>query len=221
MNIDSFTINNNPQDIQTETHTVNNNRNKALNFIFNSNYKLFQKDSQESETNSQLNIPSYKREILFKLTSFSQGKQNVVFSNGIEEIYDDDKNDGDEKFFENISNKKFNTPPRTTKSSYKKTKDHIKTPYKTTKSHSSINKSKKSEKNNKSNLSTKSNNYWKSLFFDEEMINNNISQDVNIDINHMCNSVIIENPFNNKIEYRLLFCNNFSDDNDEELNKST
>ena len=98
MNIDSFTINNNPQDIQTETHTVNNNRNKALNFIFNSNYKLFQKDSQESETNSQLNIPSYKREILFKLTSFSQGRQNVVFSNGIEEIFDDGKNDGDEKF---------------------------------------------------------------------------------------------------------------------------
>ena len=170
--------------------------------------------------NSDLNLTSYKKEIIFKLTTFSQERQQVIFSNGVEEIFDDSKNVADDKLFYNISNKKFSIPPRNTKSSYKKTKEHIKTPYKTTKSRSSRNKSKNIKENNKDNNSKKRNNYFRSLLFDEEMLNNNISQDMNIDINRVCNSVIMENPFGNKKEYRALFCNNYTDDNEEDLNKS-
>ena len=201
-------------------HNKSNNKNKTLNYIFSSSNKLFKKESPENENNSDINLNSYKREIIFKLTSFSQEKQQVIFSSGVEEIFDDSKNIVDDKLFYNISNKKFSTPPRNTKSSYKKTKEHIKTPYKTTKSRSSRNKSNNIKENNKSKVSTKSTNYWKSLLYDEEMINNNISQDMNIDINRICNSVIMENPYGNKKEYRTLFCNNYTDDNEEDLNKS-
>ena len=222
-NEDSFIINKNTEGNKAETRSTNRNNNKlrAINFIFSSNNKLFKKESQPSQTNSQLNIPPYKREILFKLTSFSHEKQKVMFSNGIEEIFDDSKNSGEDKFIFNLSNKKYSTPPKNTKSSYRKTKEHIKTPYKTTKSHSTRNKSKKSKNNNKNDIRAKSSNYWKSLLFDFETINNNISQDFNIDNNQACNSVIMENPFNNKIEYKLLFYNNnFREDNEEELNNS-
>ena len=222
-NDNSYIINKNTEESKTDSQRTNRNNNKirALNFIFSSNNKLFKKESQPSQTNSQLNMPSYKREILFKLTSFSHEKQKVMFSNGIEEIFDDSKNSGEDKFIFNISNKKFSTPPKNTKSSYRKTKEHIKTPYKTTKSHSTRNKSQKSKNNSKNDKRAKSSNYWKSLLFGLEMINNNISQDINIDNNPACNSVIMENPFNNKIEYRLLFYNNnFREDNEEELNNS-
>ena len=207
------------EDNNINPENINNNKKRALNFIFNSSNKLFKKEYPENENNSDINLASYKKEIIFKLTSFSQERQQVVFSNGVEEIFDDSKI-ADDKLFYNISNKKFSTPPRNSKSSYKKTKEHIKTPYKTTKSRSSRNKSKNNKENNKSNISTKSSNYWKSLLFDEEMINNNISQDMNIDINRICNSVILENPFGNKKEYRTLFSNNYNDDNEEDLNKS-
>ena len=153
-NDDSFIISKNTE--ERNNINRNNNRIRALNFIFNSNNKLFKKESQTSQANPDLPVPSYKREILFKLSSFSQEKQKVVFSNGIEEIFVDSKDSGEDKFIFNISNKKFSTPPRNTKSSYKKTKEHIKTPYKTTKSNSSRNKSKKSENNNKNEIRAKS-----------------------------------------------------------------
>jgi hypothetical protein len=206
-------------DIKTNhINTNNNNKNRALNFIFNSSNKIFKKESQENENNTEIYLTSNKKEIFFKLSSFSQEKQKVIFSSGIEEIFDDTKDSLDDKFIFNISNKKFSTPPRNTKSSYKKTKEHIKTPYRTTKSRTSKNKTKKTKENNKSSISTKSSNYWKSLLFDEEMVNKNIPSDVNIDINRNCNSVILENPY--KIEFKLLFNDNFSDDNEEDLNKS-
>ena len=212
-------LNNNNDDIKTNyINTNNNNKNRALNFIFNSSNKIFKKESQENENNTEIYLTSNKKEIFFKLSSFSKEKQKVIFSSGIEEIFDDTKDSLDDKFIFNISNKKFSTPPRNTKSSYKKTKEHIKTPYRTTKSRTSKNKTKKTKENNKSSISTKSSNYWKSLLFNEEMVNKNIPQDVNIDINRNCNSVILENPY--KIEFKLLFNDNFSDDNEEDLNKS-
>ena len=204
---------------KTNLHNTSNNPNRALNFIFSSCNKLFKKESSENENDSDINLTSYKKEKIFKLTSFSQEKQQVIFSSGVEEIFDDSKNIVDDKLFYNISNKKFSTPPRNTKSSYKKTKEHIKTPYKTTKT-SSRNKSKNIKEKNKITAISKTSNYWKSLLYDEEKINNNISQDMNIDINSICNSVIIENPFGNKKEYKTLFCNNYTDDNEEDLNKS-
>jgi len=209
-------LNINNDDIKLNSINSNNNKNRILNFIFNSSNKMFKK--AENENNSEISLTSDKKEIVFKLSSFSQEKQKVIFSSGIEEIFDDSKDTLDDKFIFNISNKKFSTPPRNTKSSYKKTKEHIKTPYRTTKSRTSKNKTKKSKENNKSTISTKSSNYWKSLLFDEEMINKNISQDINIDINRNCNSIILENPY--KIDFKLLFSDNFSDDNEEDLNKS-
>ena len=212
-------LNKNNDDIkQNSNDTNNNNRNRILNFIFNSSNKIFKKESPENENNSEISLTSDKKEIVYKLSSFSQEKQTVIFSSGIEEIFDDSKDTLDDKFIFNISNKKFSTPPRNTKSSYKKTKEHIKTPYRTTKSRTSKNETKKSKENNKSRISTKSSNYWKSLLFDGEMINKNIPQDISIDINRNCNSVILENPY--KIDFKLLFSDYFSDDNEEDLNKS-
>ena len=211
-------LNKNVDDNNSNLIKTGNNKNKALNFIFNSSNKIFKKESPENENNSDINLTSGKKEIYFKLSSFSHEKQKVVFSSGIEEIFDDSKDTLEDKFIFNISNKKFSTPPRNTKSSYKKTKEHIKTPYRTTKSRTSKNKSKKTIENNKSIISTKSSNYWKSLLFDEEMNNKNATKDLSIDINRNCNSVILENPY--KIEFKVLFNDNFSDDNEEDLNKS-
>ena len=45
-----------------------------------------------------------------------------------------------------------------------------------------------------------------------------IKEYVNIDINRNCNSVILENPY--KIDFKLLFSDYFSDDNEEDLNNS-
>lgn len=214
----SIILNKNNDDIKRNPNDTINNRKKALNFIFDSSNEMFKKESSENEINSDINLTSNKKEIFFKLSSFSHEKQKVIFSSGIEEIFDDSKETLDDKFIFNISNRKFSTPPRNTKSSYKKTKEHIKTPYRTTKSRSSKNKAKKTKEKNKSSISTKCSNYWKSLLFDEEMINKNIPQDVNIDINRNCNSVILENPY--KIDFKLLFNDNLSDDNEEDLNKS-
>ena len=217
----STTFNKNPNYKNQNFENSDDNYSRTLNFIYNSNTKLFKKNLfQENENNSEINLSSEKdtKEICFKLSSFSQQKQKVIFANGIEEIYDDSKNNADDDFFYKISNKKYSTPPRNTKSSYKKTKEHIKTPYKTTKSRSSRNKSKKNN-NYKINISTKSSNYWKSLLYDDDEEIINISQEIDIEINHICNSFILENPFVNKKEYKLLFCN-LHEDNDEDLNKS-
>ena len=219
----STTFNKNENYKNSNFENSNENQSSTLNFIYNSNKKLFKKNLfKENENNSEISLSSEKKdakEISFKLSSFSQQKQKVIFSNGIEEIYEDSKNNAEDEFFYNISNKKYSTPPRNTKSSYKKTKEHIKTPYKTTKSHSSRNKSKKNN-NYEINISTKSSNYWKSLLYDaEEIINNNISQEIDIEIYHIYNSFILENPFVNKKEYKLLFCNP-NEDIDEDLNKS-
>lgn len=194
--------------------------NKILKCIYNSNNRIFKKNIlAENEINSQINLTSpiiETKEIYFKLSPFSQQKQKVIFSNGIEEIYDDSSSISNDKLFFNISNKKYSTPPRNIKFSYKKTKEHIKTPYKTTKSHSSRNKSKSIENNYKSSISTKSITFWKSLIYNKER-KNNISQEINIEINRTCNSVILDNPFINKKEYKLLIT---LEDNDEDLNKS-
>ena len=203
----------------------NSNQKRSLNYIFNSSNKLFHKEfTQEKENdNSNVSQTSFKKEIFYKLSPYSQEDQKVKFSSGIEEIYEGDKDDNiDNKLFFNISNKKFSTPPRNSKSSYKKTKEHIKTPYRTTMSNSTRYKSKtnKEKDNKKSNISSKISTYWKSLFFNEDMMNDNLSKDVEIDINRNCNSMILENPFINKKEYKFLFINNSRDDNEEELNKS-
>ena len=120
--------------------------------------------------------------------------------------------------------KKYTTPPRKIKTSYKKTKEHIKTPYKTTKSRSSRDKSKNSKEinlwNSKSNISTKSNYYWKSLLDNENEFTKYFSQENEIEINRVSNSVILENPFVNQKEYKYLFNNISLEDNDEEMNKS-
>lgn len=214
---DNSSLNNNKSHLHNS-----NNKSRAWNFIFNSNNKLFKKESPtENEINSDKRINSQKKEVFLKLNSFSNEKQQVIFSNGIQEIlYQEPETLEKDKFFFNISNKKFSTPPRNTKSSYKKTKEHIKTPYRTTKSRSSKNKSKSDKDNNKSNFSTKSSNYWKSLLYVEEIMNNNISQEINIEINRICSSVILENPYGNKNEYRLLFNNISPEENEEDLNKS-
>ena len=223
---DLITYNKNFNNKQNANYSNNNNQTRAINFIYNSNNKLFQKERtpELEKDNSRINLTSLKKEIIYKLTSYTQEEQKVKFTNGIEEIYDDNKNDNldniDNKLFFNISNKKFSTPPRNTKSSYKKTKEHIKTPYRTTKSRSTKDKSKINKDNNKSNKSTKSSNYWKSLFFNDEMVENNISKEIDIDINRNCNSMILDNPYTIKKEYRLLFCNMSLDDNEEDLNKS-
>ena len=218
----SSTFNKNSENNKENFYNSDDSHSRILKFIYNSNNKLLKKDFfRENENNSEISINSQKNEKYFKLSSFSLQKPKVIFSNGIEEIYDDSKNiSDDDKFIYNISNKKFSTPPRNTKSSYKKTKEHIKTPYRTTKSRSSKNKTKKNKDNNKSNISTKSNIYWKSLLYDEEIMDNNISQEINIEINRNCNSVILENNIDNKKEYKLIFGNNPYEDNEEDLNKS-
>ena len=122
---------------------------RLLNFIYNSNNRLLFKDFSEKENNTEKkSFDNLKKEIMYKLTSYSQEGRNVQFSSGIEEIESEIKEE-DDNFFEKISNKKkFKTPPKSIKTSYKKTKEHIKTPYKTTKSRSSRNKSKSSKDNN-------------------------------------------------------------------------
>lgn len=197
-----------------------NNQIRAWNYIFNSNNKLFKKESQSENYNSKKSNNSQRKEIFFKLNSFSHEKKQVVFSNGIQEVFLETETTPEDKFFFNISNKKMSTPPKNTKSSYKKTKEHIKTPYRTTKSRSSKNKSKSNKENNKSNISTKSSNYWKSLLYVEEIMNNNISKDIYIEINRFCNSVILENPYSYKKEYRALFHSICPDEIEEDLNKS-
>jgi hypothetical protein len=208
-----------------ENSMSNNKKNKALNFISNFNNKLFFKEympeEEQENDNSQNKLFSLKKEIFYKLTAYTQEDRTVKFSSGIEEIYDDNKSDDiDYKLFYNISNKKFSTPTKNTKSSYKKTKEHIKTPYKSTKSNSTRDKTKiNKDKNN--NISSKSSNYWKSILADEnDTMNDSSSKDVEIDINRNCNSIILENPFANKKEYKILFCNISQDDNEEGLNKS-
>ena len=204
------------------------NNSRLLNFIYNSNHRLFKKDLTEKENNSEkLSLASLKKEILCKLTSYSQDGRSVQFSEGIEEIENDSNDDKieDDDFFMRLTNrKKYTTPPRKMKTSYKKTKEHIKTPYKTTKSRSSKNKSKNSKEinlwNSKSNVSTKSNYYWKSILDNENEITKYFAQDNEIDINRVCNSVILENPYSNHKEYKYLFNNISLEDNDEEMNKS-
>ena len=210
---------------KSNNNSSNSKSNKILNFICNSSNKIIHKEdlTQYKDNNIEnINLNSSKQEIYFKLNSYSQGGKKVIFSSGIEEIDDDGKVDSsEEKYFYNISKRKFSTPPRNTKSSYKKTKEHIKTPYKTTKSRSSRNKSKQTKDINKNNnISTKSSNYWRSLLFDDERLINDLSPEQEIDINRNCNSIILENPYANKSEYRFLFGSNSLEDNDEELNKS-
>ena len=213
----------------TSSENSQSNNSRLLNFIYNSNHRLLRKDFTEKENNSEkLSLASLKKEILCKLTSYSQEGRSVQFSSGIEEIENDSKDDDiaeNDSFFMKLSyKKKFNTPPRKIKTSYKKTKEHIKTPYKTTKSRSSRNKSKNSKESNlwnsKSNISTKSNYYWKSLLDNENTIMKNFSQGNENEINRICNSVILENPYTNQEEYKDIFYNIFLEDNDEDLNKS-
>ena len=200
---------------------------RLLNFFCNSSNRLIRKDFAEKENNSEkLSLDSLKKEIIYKLTSYSQEGRNVQFSEGIEEIENDNKDDNEEteNFFMKISNKKkYSTPPRNMKSSYKKTKEHIKTPYKTTKSRSSWNRSKNTKDSNicfKSNISTKSSCYWKSLLDSENNILKNFSQGQENEINRICNSVIMDNPYINQKEYKNIFYNISLEDSEEELNKS-
>ena len=201
---------------------------RLLNFIYNSNRRLIRKDFTEKENNSEkLSLASLKKEILCKLTSYSQEGRSVQFSSNIEEIENESKNDQleNDNFFMKLSNKKkYSTPPRKMKTSYKKTKEHIKTPYKTTKSRSSRNKSKNTKEiniwNNKSNISSKSSYYWKSLLDNDDTIMKNFSQENEFEVNRICNSVILDNPFINQPEYKNNFHNISLDDNDEDLNKS-
>ena len=199
---------------------------RILNFIYDSNNRLLFKDFSEKENNTdKKSYESLKKEIIYKLTSFSQEGRNVQFSSRVEEIECDNK-DENEIFFEKISKKKnYRTPPKNAKTSYKKTKEHIKTPYKTTKSRSSRNKSKNTKDSNiincnKSNVSTKSSNYWKTLFDNNDnTFLKNFSQEQDDDVNRNCNSVILDNPYNNQKEYKNLFLNISLEDNDEEMNK--
>ena len=204
------------------------NNSRLLTFVYNSNNRLLKKDFVEKENNSEkLSLASLKKEILFKLSSYSQEGRSVQFSEGIEEI-DNDSNDDkleNDNFFMKLTNrKKYTTPPRKIKTSYKKTKEHIKTPYKTTKSRSSRDKSKNSKEinlwNSKSNISTKSNYNWRSLLDNENEFTKYFSQENEIEINRVSNSVILENPFVNQKEYKYLFNNISLEDNDEEMNKS-
>ena len=100
---------------------------RLLNFIYNSNNRLLFKDFSEKENNTEKkSFDNLKKEIMYKLTSYSQEGRNVQFSSGIEEIESEIKEE-DDNFFEKISNKKkFKTPPKSIKTSYKKTKEHIK-----------------------------------------------------------------------------------------------
>ena len=198
---------------------------RLLNFIYNSNNRLLFKDFSEKENNTEKkSFDNLKKEIMYKLTSYSQEGRNVQFSSGIEVIESEIKEE-DDNFFEKISNKKkFKTPPKSIKTSYKKTKEHIKTPYKTTKSRSSRNKSKNTKDSiinyNKSNASTKSSYYWKILLDNGNTFTKNFSQEQEVDINRNCNSVILENPYINQKEYKNIFLNMSFEDNDEEINKS-
>ena len=198
---------------------------RLLNFIYNSNNRLSFKDFSEKENNTEKkSFDNLKKEIMYKLTSYSQEGRNVQFSSGIEEIESEIKEE-DDNFFEKISNKKkFKTPPKSIKTSYKKTKEHIKTPYKTTKSRSSRNKSKNTKDSiinyKKSNASTKSSYYWKILLDNGNTFTKNFSQEQEVDINRNCNSVILENPYINQKEYKNIFLNMSFEDNDEEINKS-
>ena len=198
---------------------------RLLNFIYNSNNRLLFKDFSEKENNTEKkSFDILKKEIMYKLTSYSQEGRNVQFSSGIEVIESEIKEE-DDNFFEKISNKKkFKTPPKSIKTSYKKTKEHIKTPYKTTKSRSSRNKSKNTKDSiinyKKSNASTKSSYYWKILLDNGNTFTKNFSQEQEVDINRNCNSVILENPYINQKEYKNIFLNMSFEDNDEEINKS-
>lgn len=217
----------NPSQI-TSSDSSSPNNSRLLNFIYNSNHRLLRKDFTEKENNSEkLSLASLKKEILCKLACYSQEGRSVQFSAGIEEIENESKDDiaENDSFFMKLSNrKKYNTPPRKLKSSYKKTKEHVKTPYKTTKSRSSRNKSKTSKESNfwnsKSNISTKSNYYWKSLLDNENDIAKNFSQGIENEINRVSNSVILDNPFLSQNEYKNIFYNDSLEDNDEDLNKS-
>ena len=215
---------------QISKEASNSRETRLLNFFNNSSNRLIRKDFIEKENNSEkLSLDSLKKEIIYKLTSYSQEGRNVQFSEGIEEIENDNKDDNEEteNFFMKISNKKKystpRTPPRNMKSSYKKTKEHIKTPYKTTKSRSSWNRSKNTKDSNicfKSNISTKCSCYWKSLLDNENNILKNFSQGQENEINRICNSVILDNPYANQKEYKNIFYNNSLEDSEEELNKS-
>ena len=211
----------------TNNNISSSRKSRILNFIYDSNNRLLFKDFSEKENNTdKKSYESLKKEIIYKLTSFSQESRNVQFSSRIEEIECDNK-DENEIFFEKISKKKnYRTPPKNAKTSYKKTKEHIKTPYKTTKSRSSRNKSKNTKDSNiincnKSNVSTKNSNYWKTLLDNNDnTFLKNFSQEQDDDVNRNCNSVILENPFNNQKEFKNLFLNISLEDNDEEMNKS-
>jgi hypothetical protein len=211
----------------TNNNISSSRKSRILNFIYDSNNRLLFKDFSEKENNTEKkSYESLKKEIIYKLTSFSQESRNVQFSSRVEEIECDNK-DENEIFFEKISKKKnYRTPPKNAKTSYKKTKEHIKTPYKTTKSRSSRNKSKNTKDSNiincnKSNVSTKSSNYWKTLLENNDnTFLKNFSQEPDDDVNRNCNSVILENPYNNQKEYKNLFLNISLEDNDEEMNKS-
>ena len=211
----------------TNNNISSSRKSRILNFIYDSNNRLLFKDFSEKENNTdKKSYESLKKEIIYKLTSFSQESRNVQFSSRIEEIECDNK-DENEIFFEKISKKKnYRTPPKNAKTSYKKTKEHIKTPYKTTKSRSSRNKSKNTKDSNiincnKSNVSTKSSNYWKTLLDNNDnTFLKNFSQEQDDDVNRNCNSVILDNPYHNQKEYKNLFLNISLEDNDEEMNKS-
>ena len=107
------TITNNKNNEKIYNNSSDNKFNKILNFIYNSNKKQFKKESNpENENNSnKISSSSLKREIVFKLSSYSQESQKVKFSSRIEEIEDDTKNDLiEDNYFLKLSYKKFNTP---------------------------------------------------------------------------------------------------------------
>ena len=181
------------------------NVNNLINIINKSN-----KSIKQNELLSQNNIKQYQysnsiKEGIIKIFPYSKISRKVEFNQQTEE-YEPDIN----KSF-NGSNRKLFTPKKRNTKSYKKTKEHIKTPFKSTKSKSSIVKSQISIK------SKNKNNYvlWKSLLPDENM-------DISFENEYLDNYYTekIANPYLCKIKYMDDFQNCKDNEDEDDDNKT-
>lgn len=184
------------------------NINNLVNIINKSNKSIKQNELSSQNSFKPFHLSNTIKDGIFKILPYSKISRKIEFNQQTEEYENIEEIN---KSFNN-SNRKLCTPKKRNTKSYKKTKEHVKTPFKSTKSKSSIIKS-------QINIKPMSKNnfvLWKSLLPDEYM-DSSFENDY-LDEHYYTER--IENPYLSKNNYIDDFQNYKDNEDDDEDNKS-